>query len=112
MQTRDPMFPKFLISKRLSAFKQPPCEPPKGKDVLERYFDVLYEQPPNKRNGSDAAFKVAKELLSLWQLGDGRIPLRCEKTVKKAIEDFRTDFNYIRNETKKTRKVYQDKVRP
>ena len=105
------MYPNFSIAKRLEHFPQPPCQPPKGKDVLERYFDVLYRQPANNRKATEAAQTVALELQSLWQRGDARIPLRTTPTLKKAILDFRDDLLYIKNESKKSRPAYQEKVR-
>ena len=110
MKTRDPMYPNFLISKCLEQFKPPPCQPPKGKDVLERYFAILYEQPANMRIANDAAYKVALELQKLWEQADARIPLRSAQTIKKAILDFRDDLLYIRNESKKSRPIYVEKV--
>ena len=104
------MFPEFLISKRLESFQQPPCQPPKGKDVLERYFDVLYGQTANQRNGSDAAYAVATELIDLWKRGDARIPCQFVQAVKTAIVDFRETLTVINNKSKRQRPSYQEKV--
>ena len=101
MKTREPLYPNFLISKRLEQFQQPPCQPPKGKDVLEHFFNVLYTQPRNKRVAGDAAFTVALELRDLWNHGDARIPLRANSTIKKAILEMREDLLFICCESKK-----------
>ena len=66
MNTRDRLYPDFQIGRRLNTFRSPPCQPPCGKDVLERYFDVLYA----KRCANDAAASVAGELVKLWNEGD------------------------------------------
>ena len=110
MERRHPMYPEFGISKRLEAFRDPPSQPPKGKDVLERFFDILYSQPKNNRNAKDAAAAATEQLLRLWTLGDERIPLNAEKTVKKAILTLREDLAWLNQKAKKKRPNYESKV--
>ena len=110
MDTRDPLFPDFSISKSLEKFKAPPCQPPRGRDVLERYFDVLYARPKGKRKGDDAALQVAEELIQLWGVGDARIPLITVYPLKKKINDFRDDLQYLCNKSKMNRGNYTEKV--
>ena len=109
-KTRERMYPDFGIPKPLEHFKQPPCEPPKGREVLERFFDILYKQPVNNRSAPDAAFAVAVELRELWERGDARIPLRRAQTLKKTILDFRQDLKDIQNKSKENRPSYQEAV--
>ena len=78
MERRQAMYPEFGISKRLERFQPPPSQPPKGKDVLERLFDVLFSQEKNKRSVESAAATVAEELLALWALGVARMTRRKE----------------------------------
>ena len=109
-KTRERLYPEFLITKCLEEFPRPPCEPPKGKDIMERYFDVLRKQPGNVRSKNDAAYAVAMELRDLWERGDARIPLRCPQTLKTTILKFCDDLNQIRNKSKKDRPSYQAAV--
>ena len=111
MERRHPMYPDFGISKRLESFKDPPSQPPKGKDVLERFFDILYRQPKNSRSAKDAATAVTEQLLALWTLGDARIPLNAEDTVKKAILTLREDLAWLNQKAKKKRANYESKVK-
>ena len=76
------MYPDFKVARRLESFRPPPCESPCGKDVLERYFDVLYSKPKNKSGANKAAFNLANELTQLWRDGDGRVTLKSVATVK------------------------------
>ena len=75
MHTREPLHSELIISKRLERFRQPPCQPSKGQEVLERYLDVLHSQPSKCRHVSGAAQAVAKEYHELWEKGDARIPI-------------------------------------
>ena len=108
--TRERMYPDYQISKRREHFQQPPCQPPKGKDILERYFDVLYVQPVNKRCANDAAYAVAVEVRELWQRGDARIPLQTAQTIKKRILHFRDDLLFIQKQSKKGQPSFQEAV--
>ena len=110
METRRPLYPKFGISKQLEHFTPPPCQPPKGKEVLERFFDVLHGQGKNQRSAETAASEVAKELIQLWKLGDGRIPLNQVKTIAKRIFDFRSDLAWLCKTSMETRPIYKTKV--
>ena len=109
MERRQPLYPELGISRRLEGF--PPSQPPKGKDILERFFDVLFSQPKNSRNADSAALKVAKELIELWTRGDGRIPLNGVECLKRRIIAFRDDLSWLNKKSMKTRPVYAVKVR-
>ena len=111
MELRHPMYPDFGISKRLECFQPPPSQPPKGKDVLERFFDELYRQPKNNRCAKDAAATVTEQLLKLWAEGDARIPLNAEETIKTRILSFREDLAYLNKKAMKKRANYETKVR-
>ena len=52
-----------LVTKMLSRFSPPPCQPPTGKDILERFFDILFNQPKNRQDKKAAAYSVALELI-------------------------------------------------
>ena len=95
IKTRDVLFPEFQISKLLEQFKAPPCQPPKGRDVMERFFDVLYSQSTNNRDGRKAAWKVALELDELWKLGDARIPRKTPKTIQSTILHWREQLRAL-----------------
>ena len=110
MERRRPMYPDFGIKKPLERFQPPPSEPPKGKDVLKRFFDVIYSQDKNNRSKESAAAIVTQELLALWALGDARIPLNSSITVKRRILSFRDDLAYLNKEAMKTRANYETKV--
>ena len=110
MERRHTMYPDFGISRRLERFQPPPSQPPKGKDVLERLFDVIFSQDKNNRSIENAAAIVAEELLTLWALGDARIPLNALDTVKKRIISFRKDLAYLNIKAMKTRSNYGTKV--
>ena len=71
MNRRDCLYPDFQIGRHFNTFRLPPCQPPYGKDVSERYFDVLYEKPIGKRWANAAAAYVAGKLVKLWNEGDG-----------------------------------------
>ena len=111
MERRQAMYPEFGISKRLERFQPPPSQPPKGKDVLERLFDVLFSQEKNKRSVESAAATVAEELLALWALGDARIPLNAKDTVRNRFVSFREELAYLNKKAMKARSNYQTKVR-
>ena len=110
MKTREGLQPEFGISKTLDAFKQPPCQPPKGKDVLERYYGVLHSQPPNEKDANAALLVVAKELRALWEMGDARIPLKKNFDIKADLIRFRENLRYLTNKSKKGRPTYVAKV--
>ena len=110
MKTREPLHPEFQISKTIPAFQQPPCEPPHGKEILERFFDVLHSQPKNNRDGNAVAHSVATELDDLWLLGDARIPRNTVPTIKKKVVDFRDLLGIISKKSKKGRPAYEEAV--
>ena len=88
MLPRHSLYPEFGISKRLERFTPPPSQPPRGREVLERFFDILFSQEKNHRSAEAAASDVAKELTQLWMLGDARIPLNEIRTITKKILGF------------------------
>ena len=106
-----PLYPDFQILRPLDDFKQPPCQPPKGKDVLERFFHVLFEQPKNRRDATSAADTVAVKLMDLWQLGDARIPLLRRRIIQKNIADFRADLAFLCKKGNLKKPTYANKVR-
>ena len=55
--------PDFQITKLLDTFPSPPFQSPTGKDVLKRFFDVLFEQPKNRWDNKSAAYTVAHRLV-------------------------------------------------
>ena len=111
MERRRPMYPKLGIQKPLERFQPPPSQPPKGKEVMERFFDVIYSQDKNDRSADSAAATVTKELLDLWELGDARIPLNSKHTIKRRILTFRDDLGYLNKEKNETRPKYKTTVR-
>ena len=110
MKTREPLYPEFGISKTLEVFRQPPCTPPCGREILERFLGVFYSQLKNARDKGVAAHTVAVELNDLWLLGDARIPLLTMKTMKKKILELRETLNFLCIKGKKGRPGYADKV--
>ena len=110
MKTREPLRPEFGISKTLEAFRQPPCPPPRGKEVLERFFGVLHSQTKNSRDVNATALTVAAEMEDLWLKGDSRIPRNRVQTMKKKVLDFREDLRYLTNKSKKGRPAYAEMV--
>ena len=110
MKTRERLFPEFQISKTIDAFRQPPCSPPHGKEVFERFFGVLYSQPKNCRNFIAAGHTAAAEMDALWLVGDARIPRNTIETIKKKILKFRELLQYLLNKSKKGRPVYAEVV--
>ena len=106
MNTREPLYPEHKISKTLDNFRQPPGQPPQGREVMERFFQVFYSVPKNERNKNDAALTVAKELCALWELGDARIPVIGRDKLKKKILGMRQDLTDICNESKKGTPAY------
>ena len=106
-----PLYPAFQILRPLDAFPPPPCQPPKGKDVLERFFHVLSKQPRNRKDAGAAAHTVATELENTWKLGDARIPLKATKILKKKVVEFRQDLAYLCTKANMKRPVYANRVR-
>ena len=82
----------FGVLYPLENFKTPPCEPPKGKQVLERLYCLIKNQ---KQSVSTAVNKASQEIINLWSIGDSRITLLSRKSVKKKIADFQELFNYV-----------------
>ena len=111
MKTREPLRPEFGISKTLEAFREPPCPPPRGNEILERFFGVLHSQTKNSRDVNAAALTVADEMDDLWQKGDSRIPRNRVQTMKKKVMDIRDLLRYLSNKSKKGRPAYAEKVR-
>ena len=56
----------FDISEPAECFYDIPCEPPKGKLVLERLFGVVGVKGKNQIKVDTAAWTVAAELQNLW----------------------------------------------
>ena len=110
MKTREALFPEFEISKTLEEFRLPPCPPPRGKDVLERFLAILHETQKNLRSCNSVALCVANELDDLWEKGDARIPRNKVQTMKKKIVDLRKDLRTLCNKSKKGRPAYQATV--
>ena len=110
MKTREPLHPEFGISKTIESFRQPPCPPPHGLEVLERFFAVLHSQPGNNRNINGAALVIAQELDELWQLGDARIPRKVLQTIKAKVLDLRNLLRNLCNKSKKARPAYAEWV--
>ena len=110
MHTREPLRPEFQISKRLEQFRQPPCQPPRGMEVMERFFGVLHSQASNCRDVNGAARIVAKELHELWEKGDAQIPIQRINTTHAKILEFREDLRYLCNKSKKGRPAYAERV--
>ena len=110
MKTREPLHPEFEISKTIEAFRTPPCQPPFGKEILERFFGVLHSRPKNDRDNNAVAHALSAELHALWFLGDARIPCNSIKTIKKKVEDLRQLLKYLCNKSKKGRPAYAEAV--
>ena len=88
MDLREGLKPEFGISRTIDAFRKPPCPPATGKDVLERFFGILHDQPRNCHSVDATAFTVATELHGHRKEGDGQIPLNTIPTVKKKDSRF------------------------
>ena len=73
-QSRQKIAEEFGIDYPIAKFTPLPCQPPKGKQVLERFYAHLRAQTGNKKNANSAAYKTAKDLEEVWSLGDARIP--------------------------------------
>ena len=110
MKTREPLHPEFGIARTIEAFRQPPCPPPQGKEVMERFFEVFHAQLKNERSADAASYTVAVELDSLWKLGDARIPRKTVQTIKKKIMDFRDNLRKICVKSKKGQRAYEEAV--
>ena len=104
------LYPEFNISKLLDHFRAPPCQPPCGREILERFFHVLFAQPKHRRDLKAAAHTVATELANLWTAGDARIPQKAISTLAKQIFDFRADLKTLGDKSKAGRESYQKKV--
>lgn len=106
MTQRSPISSDFGIAHPLENFPLPPCQPPKGKAVLERLYNVYGAKGPEYHDFGKSANRVGQELHDLWSRGDGCIPLLCLKTIKQKIEKFRKDFAFIKEKSKKNRPQY------
>ena len=104
------LYPEFKIAKLLEQFPPPPCQPPRGLHILERFFEILYSQPPHRRDSNTAARSVATELDDLWKSGDARIPRKDVKTLIKKIINFREDLKYLSDKSKVGSAKYQPRV--
>ena len=110
MNTREPLYPDLQISKTIEAFQQPPCPPPRGKEILERFFGVLHSTSKNNRDLNTVSLTVAGELHVLWSIGDARIPCNTKHTMKKKIVKLREILKYLSNKSKKGRPAYAEAV--
>ena len=104
------LYPDFNILKPLDRFPAPPCQPPLGKDVLERFFAILFAQPKHRQDKKATAHVVATELSELWERGDGRIPRKALSTLTKNIIEFRADLAFLCDKSKVGYGSYQKKV--
>ena len=64
----------FGINFPLEKFTPPPCQPPRGNAVLERFHAFLRDQNGNRKDAKSAAYQTALALEEIWKLGDARIP--------------------------------------
>ena len=104
------LYPEFGISKPLEKFSAPPCQPPIGKDILERFFALKLEQPKNRQDNKNVAHLVALELLELWSVGDARIPCQAISNLSKQVANFREELAFLCDKSKVGRGNYQSKV--
>ncbi len=88
--------------KKLSCFKNPPCEPPKGKDVCERMNYLTF----SKEKTTTAAQVVAKELLHLWKVGDSKISLLNIKTIQRRILELFGNYSFVKKKSWKAKGGY------
>ena len=107
---RDPALAELGIGSNLEKFKMPPCQPPKGKQVIERLNSVIADQPANKLDISKAESQVAQELLDLWIIGDAFIPRKSLRSIKLNISNIRQDFKFLRQLSRKGTPLYEKKV--
>ena len=101
----------FGIFDPVKHFAQPPCEPPKGCDVLRRMFFEIGFKDKVRISVSNAALAVAEDLLQLWRLGDSNIALLSRGAIAKRIEDFHRELTIIRSKSWSNRTTYAKAVR-
>ena len=78
--------PKLKIFFSRSSLSNPPCQPAKETEVLERLYEIINEQKKNEINFEKAALQVRKKLIHMYVEhlgGDSQIPLLSIKIVKK-----------------------------
>ena len=102
--------PSFGIFTPETCFPDLPCEPPKGKLVLERLYGVMGIQGNNQTSVSSGGWIVASELINLWTKGDGGIPLMSKKMVYSKIMTLYEEFKFVKRVSWKYRSSYAEKV--
>ena len=110
LENAPKLYPDFGITKLLEKFPAPPCQPPRGLDVLERFFALRIAQPKNRQDNKNVAWLVATELSELWKVGDGRIPRKSVSHLMKQIVEFRELLAFLCVKSRAGRGSYQSKV--
>ena len=103
--------PDFGIFFPLEEFPTPPCQPSKGKAVLERVEAILNSHPKNRKDVDKATYQAGIELMEQWTRGDGCIPLLDARTVKGKISAFRENFRWVGAKSRQSKPAYQARVR-
>ena len=105
-QSRKPIAPEFGIHYPRDNFSPPPCQPPCGKDVLERFVRILNSQPANQKDVKYVAYLIAQELDELWRLGDARIPRMQVRHIQNKIMGFYDQLKLLKKKIKAKQPKY------
>ena len=105
-QSRNKIAEEFGISFPSDQLPQPPCQPPKGKAVLERFYKLLNNQKGNLKDANYAAYRTAVELEEVWKLGDARIPRLATSNIQKKVFEFYEELKYLKIKSKAKQAKY------
>ena len=105
-QSRKKISEEFEIDFPVEQLPLPPCQPPKGKAVLERFYAHLRDQPSNSKNATTAAYDTAKDLEKVWSLGDARIPRLHITSIQNNIVAFHQQLKLLNTKSKAKQPKY------
>ena len=110
-QSRQKIAADFGIDFPLEKFTPPPCQPPRGKAVLERFHAFLRDQNGNRKDAKSAAYQTALALEEIWKLGDARIPRQHVSSIQSHILTMHEQLNELRRTEKAKQPKYIRTVR-
>ena len=110
-QSRQKIAADFGISFPLEKFTPPPCQPPRGYQVLERFHAFLRDQKGNRKDAKSAAYQTAIALEEIWKLGDARIPRQHWSSIQSNILAMHEQLNFLKRTEKAKQPKYIKTVR-